>query len=148
MGFPCDAKTLYDGGGAGFATAEGFASDSQRNGMTARSSLTIVLAAGEGTRMRSSVPKVLHPVAGQSLLAHVLGAVPAGQGDSLAVIIGPDHAAVADEVRVLYGGSVKSSNVAELVAESDIDGALVGGASLDADEFAKLCALAAGGPLP
>jgi triosephosphate isomerase (TIM) len=55
---------------------------------------------------------------------------------------------VADEVRVLYGGSVKSSNVADLVAEPDIDGALVGGASLDADEFAKLCALAAGGPLP
>jgi triosephosphate isomerase (TIM) len=53
---------------------------------------------------------------------------------------------VADEVRVLYGGSVKSSNVADLVAEPDIDGALVGGASLDADEFAKLCALAAGGP--
>src|ERR1700716_3737640 len=99
MGFPCDAKTLYDGGGAGFATAEGFASDSQRNGMTARSSLTIVLAAGEGTRMRSSVPKGRHPVPGQSLLAHVLGAVPAGQGDSLAVIIGPDHAAVADEVK-------------------------------------------------
>ncbi len=48
--------------------------------MTARSSLTIVLAAGEGTRMRSSVPKVLHPVAGQSLLAHVLGAVPRGAG--------------------------------------------------------------------
>jgi triosephosphate isomerase len=57
-------------------------------------------------------------------------------------------AQVADDVRVLYGGSVKSSNVADLVAEADIDGALVGGASLDADEFAKLCALAAGGPLP
>jgi triosephosphate isomerase len=57
-------------------------------------------------------------------------------------------AAVAEDVRVLYGGSVKSSNVAELVVESDIDGALVGGASLDADDFAKLCALAAGGPLP
>jgi triosephosphate isomerase (TIM) len=56
--------------------------------------------------------------------------------------------AVADDVRVLYGGSVKSSNIADLVVESDIDGALVGGASLDADEFAKLCALAAGGPLP
>ena len=41
--------------------------------MTGRTSLTIVLAAGEGTRMRSSMPKVLHPVAGQSLLAHVLG---------------------------------------------------------------------------
>jgi triosephosphate isomerase len=51
-------------------------------------------------------------------------------------------------VRVLYGGSVKSGNIAELVAQDDIDGALVGGASLDADEFAKLCAMAAGGPLP
>ena len=55
---------------------------------------------------------------------------------------------VAEDVRVLYGGSVKSSNIADLVAEPDIDGALVGGASLDPDEFAKLCALAAGGPLP
>ncbi|HEU5472782.1 MAG TPA: triose-phosphate isomerase [Actinophytocola sp.] len=55
---------------------------------------------------------------------------------------------VADGVRVLYGGSVKSSNIAELIAQDDIDGALVGGASLDAEDFAKLCALAAGGPLP
>jgi triosephosphate isomerase len=55
---------------------------------------------------------------------------------------------VASAVRVLYGGSVKSGNIAELVAQKDVDGALVGGASLDADEFAKLCALAAGGPLP
>ena len=45
--------------------------------MNARTCLTIVLAAGEGTRMRSSLPKVLHPVAGKSLLAHVLGAAPA-----------------------------------------------------------------------
>ena len=66
--------------------------------MTARSSLTVVLAAGEGTRMRSSLPKVLHPVAGQSLLAHVLDAAPKGAGASLAVVIGPDHKAVADEV--------------------------------------------------
>ena len=67
--------------------------------MTARTSLTIVLAAGEGTRMRSSIPKVLHPVAGQSLLAHVLGAAPTGAGAALAVVIGPDHAAVAAEVK-------------------------------------------------
>ena len=46
--------------------------------MSARSSLTVVLAAGEGTRMRSSLPKVLHPVAGQSMLAHVLKAAPDG----------------------------------------------------------------------
>jgi bifunctional UDP-N-acetylglucosamine pyrophosphorylase / glucosamine-1-phosphate N-acetyltransferase len=67
--------------------------------MTVRTSLTVVLAAGEGTRMRSSKPKVLHPVAGQSLLAHVLAAAPRGAGASLAVIIGPDHDAVADEVK-------------------------------------------------
>ncbi|GAA3049906.1 triose-phosphate isomerase [Actinokineospora globicatena] len=55
---------------------------------------------------------------------------------------------VAATVRVLYGGSVKSGNIGELVAQDDIDGALVGGASLQADEFTKLCAMAAGGPLP
>ena len=55
---------------------------------------------------------------------------------------------VADGVRILYGGSVKSNNVAELVKSDDVDGALVGGASLDPEGFAELCALAAGGPLP
>jgi bifunctional UDP-N-acetylglucosamine pyrophosphorylase/glucosamine-1-phosphate N-acetyltransferase len=69
--------------------------------MTGRTSLTIVLAAGEGTRMQSSMPKVLHPVAGQSLLAHVLEAAPKGAGATLAVVIGPDHRAVADEVKRL-----------------------------------------------
>ena len=43
--------------------------------ITGRTAVTIVLAAGEGTRMRSANPKVLHPVAGQSLLSHVLAAV-------------------------------------------------------------------------
>jgi len=69
--------------------------------MTGRTSLTIVLAAGEGTRMRSALPKVLHPVAGQPLLAHVLGAVPEGAGAATAVVIGPDHEAVAAEARRL-----------------------------------------------
>ena len=54
---------------------------------------------------------------------------------------------IAAGIRVLYGGSVKPSNVGEIVAQPDIDGALVGGASLDADEFAQMCAIAAGGPL-
>jgi triosephosphate isomerase len=53
-------------------------------------------------------------------------------------------AEVAGEVRVLYGGSVKSGNIGDLVGQTDVDGALVGGASLDADEFSKLCAMAAG----
>jgi bifunctional UDP-N-acetylglucosamine pyrophosphorylase/glucosamine-1-phosphate N-acetyltransferase len=67
--------------------------------MTARSSLTIVLAAGEGTRMRSALPKVLHPLAGQSLLAHVLAAAPKGAGTAIAVVVGPGHAAVAEETK-------------------------------------------------
>jgi triosephosphate isomerase (TIM) len=45
---------------------------------------------------------------------------------------------VADAVRIQYGGSVKSGNVAQIMAQPDIDGALVGGASLDADEFVKI----------
>ena len=67
--------------------------------MTGRTALTIVLAAGEGTRMRSVTPKVLHPVAGQSLLAHVVAAAPKGRGSSLAVVIGPDRPVVADAAR-------------------------------------------------
>jgi triosephosphate isomerase (TIM) len=41
-------------------------------------------------------------------------------------------------VRVQYGGSVKPGNIAELMAQPDVDGALVGGASLDPDEFARI----------
>jgi len=44
----------------------------------------------------------------------------------------------ADSMRILYGGSVKPDNIASLMAESDIDGALVGGASLDATSFARI----------
>jgi triosephosphate isomerase len=47
-------------------------------------------------------------------------------------------AATAEEARILYGGSVKPDNVRELMAEPDIDGALVGGASLKADTFVPI----------
>ncbi|BBZ66990.1 triosephosphate isomerase [Mycolicibacterium insubricum] len=55
---------------------------------------------------------------------------------------------IAETVRVLYGGSVNVKNIGELIAQPDIDGALVGGASLDGEQFAQLSAIAAGGPLP
>ncbi|QEN14633.1 triose-phosphate isomerase [Mycolicibacterium sp. ELW1] len=55
---------------------------------------------------------------------------------------------IAGGVRVLYGGSVNAKNVGEIVAQKDVDGALVGGASLDGEQFATLSAIAAGGPLP
>jgi len=50
---------------------------------------------------------------------------------------------VADKIRVLYGGSVKSGNIRELMLMEDIDGALVGGASLDAEEFSSIVRLSA-----
>jgi triosephosphate isomerase len=61
----------------------------------------------------------------------VIGAIRA----KVAELSGPDAAA---DVRIQYGGSVKAANIAELMAEPDIDGALVGGASLDPDEFARI----------
>ena len=60
----------------------------------------------------------------------------------LAERYGPETAA---SVRILYGGSVKAANTAGILAGPDIDGALVGGASLDADEFTQICRTAAGG---
>ncbi len=46
---------------------------------------------------------------------------------------------VADAIRIQYGGSVKAANAAEIMAGPDVDGALIGGASLDADEFVAIC---------
>ena len=47
-------------------------------------------------------------------------------------------AVAAAAVRIQYGGSVKAANIVELMAQPDIDGALVGGASLDPEEFARI----------
>jgi triosephosphate isomerase (TIM) len=47
--------------------------------------------------------------------------------------------AVADSMRILYGGSVKADSMPAIMAEPDVDGALVGGASLDASEFVRIC---------
>src|ERR1041385_8850821 len=73
--------------------------------MSARSCLAIVLAAGEGTRMRASLPKVLHRVAGRSLLAHVLHALHAAGGGQTAVVVGPDREDVAAEARAEMPGA-------------------------------------------
>jgi bifunctional UDP-N-acetylglucosamine pyrophosphorylase/glucosamine-1-phosphate N-acetyltransferase len=66
-----------------------------------RTCLAIVLAAGEGTRMRSALPKVLHQVGGRTLLGSVLGTVKAAGSTATAVVVGPDHEAVAAEAKRL-----------------------------------------------
>ncbi|MBM3529520.1 MAG: bifunctional UDP-N-acetylglucosamine diphosphorylase/glucosamine-1-phosphate N-acetyltransferase GlmU [Alphaproteobacteria bacterium] len=67
--------------------------------MRDRTCLAIVLAAGEGTRMRSSRPKVLHAVAGRTLLGHVLAAVRAAGGARAAVVVGPGREDAAADAR-------------------------------------------------
>ena len=72
---------------------------------------------------------------GRTATADDAQAVCAAVRGCVADMAGADAAAA---VRVQYGGSVKASNIAELMARPDIDGALVGGASLDPDEFARI----------
>ncbi|HXW39647.1 MAG TPA: bifunctional UDP-N-acetylglucosamine diphosphorylase/glucosamine-1-phosphate N-acetyltransferase GlmU [Xanthobacteraceae bacterium] len=69
--------------------------------MQARTCLAIVLAAGEGTRMASPRPKVLHAIAGKPMLAHVLDAVAKAGVAAIAVVVGPGQDEVAAEVRRL-----------------------------------------------
>ncbi len=65
--------------------------------MTRHPLLIVILAAGEGTRMQSALPKVLHKIGGRSMLAHVLSVVQELGAQSVAVVVGPDMDAVRDE---------------------------------------------------
>src|ERR1043166_9328873 len=73
--------------------------------MHRRTCLAVVLAAGEGTRMRSSRAKVLHEVAGRSLLAHVLAAVKDAGTSAAAVVIGADSEGVGAAAERLLPGA-------------------------------------------
>lgn len=64
-----------------------------------RRSLAVILAAGEGTRMKSALPKVLHPIASRSLVAHVIDAVGRAGADAVVVVVGPGRDDVAAEAR-------------------------------------------------
>ena len=72
--------------------------------------------------------EVASPEDAQEVCAAIRGRISEGRGDE-----------VAASVRILYGGSVKANNIAAIMSQPDIDGALVGGASLDAGEFATIC---------
>ena len=135
-----------------------------------RHGLTPILCVGEGEGVRELNGQVDHTV---DQVCAALAGVSAEQARSVVVayepvwaigtgkVATPDDAQevcgevrmtleqmysreLADDARVLYGGSVKAANVAELMAQPDVDGALVGGASLDADEFARVCRLGRG----
>ena len=72
--------------------------------------------------------EVATPEDAQQACAAIRGRISAIHGAETAV-----------SVRILYGGSVKPGNIAPIMAQPDVDGALVGGASLDADQFVQIC---------
>ena len=74
--------------------------------MTQTPLLIVILAAGKGTRMRSAVPKVLHPVAGRSLLGHVMAAARAASASQIAVVVGPGMEDVRKEAERQAPGAV------------------------------------------
>jgi triosephosphate isomerase len=127
--------------------------------------LTPILCVGEGLDIRKAGDHVAHTLA---QLDGALEKIPAEQARTIVIAYEPVWAIgtgevcppsdaqevcgairtrlaelypgeLADHVRILYGGSVKSGNIAGIMAQPDIDGALVGGASLDAAEFVKIC---------
>jgi triosephosphate isomerase len=129
------------------------------------SEMTPIVCVGEGLEVRQAGEHVSHTVA---QVDGSLDGIPAEQVASLVVayepvwaigtgeVATPDDAqevcaairerirevhgdAAADGVRVLYGGSVKAANVAGIMDRADVDGCLVGGASLEADEFGGIC---------
>jgi len=139
-----------------------------------RNNLTPILCIGEGLAIREDGGQVAHCM-GQ--LDAALKGIPAEQAESIVVAyepiwaIGTGKVATPDDaqevcaairarlgelyspelaagVRVLYGGSVKSSNAGDILAQSDVDGALVGGASIDPVEFASICLVAGKPPSP
>ena len=130
-----------------------------------RHGLTPILCVGEGLEVRQAGTHVAHTL---TQLEGALAGLPAGKAETIVVAYEPVWAIgtgevatpedaqevcsairtklaelypgdLADGVRVLYGGSVKASNVAGIMAQGDVDGALVGGASLQADEFVAIC---------
>ena len=72
---------------------------------------------------------------GRTATAHDAQAVIGAIRDEVRALVGAE---AADSVRIQYGGSVKAGNIVEIMAQPDIDGVLVGGASLDPDEFARI----------
>ncbi|MGW0981137.1 triose-phosphate isomerase [Streptomyces xiamenensis] len=129
-----------------------------------RHGLTPILCVGEGLEVRKAGGQVAHTLA---QLDGALKDIPAEQAASVVIayepvwaigtgeVATPDdaqevcgairarlaelyNADLADGVRIQYGGSVKSGNVAAIMAQPDVDGALVGGAALDSDEFTKI----------
>lgn len=126
--------------------------------------ITPILCVGEGLDVRKAGQQVEHTLA---QLDGGLKDVPAEQAETIVIAYEPVWAIgtgevatpedaqevcgairgrlaklysqeLADKVRIQYGGSVKSGNVAAIMAQPDVDGALVGGAALDSDEFVKI----------
>ncbi|MFC6490995.1 NTP transferase domain-containing protein, partial [Nitratireductor sp. GCM10026969] len=74
--------------------------------MDDRSCLAVILAAGEGTRMKSTTPKVLHKIAGLEMVAHVMATAGRAGADAMALVVGNGAAQVEAALEGGAGGSV------------------------------------------
>jgi triosephosphate isomerase len=101
------------------------------DGVTAEQAQTLVIAYEPVWAIGTG--KVASPADAQEVCAAIRSELAALYSEGLA-----------ERVRILYGGSVKAANSTEILAQPDVDGALVGGASLDGPEFAGICVAAAG----
>ncbi|CAA2139860.1 bifunctional UDP-N-acetylglucosamine diphosphorylase/glucosamine-1-phosphate N-acetyltransferase GlmU [Hyphomicrobium sp. ghe19] len=112
--------------------------------MSVRPCLFVVLAAGKGTRMKSSLPKVLHTIAGQSMLAHVLTTASRIEGGKIAVVAGPGMNAVgAEAVRVVPGARMFE----QLAQLGTADAVLAAKPALDEQDGGDVVVLFADTPL-
>jgi triosephosphate isomerase (TIM) len=100
--------------------------DGALDGITAAQAAGIVIAYEPVWAIGTG--EVATPKDAQEVCAAIRERIAASRGDS-----------VAGQTRILYGGSVKPDNIAPIMAQPDIDGALVGGASLDVGDFVKIC---------
>src|SRR5690349_20007895 len=73
----------------------------RESAISSRPLLVVVLAAGQGTRMKSSLPKVLHKIGGRSMLGHVLSVAQSLGADALSVVVGPGMDVVRKEALAL-----------------------------------------------
>ena len=98
-------------------------------------SAVLVLAAGAGTRMRSDTPKVLHPLAGRSMLAHSLHAIAKMAPQHLVVVLGQDHGQIEQVVGELAGTVGRSIDVAIQDQQLGTGHAVLCGLSALPDDF-------------
>src|ERR1700734_1462796 len=137
--------TRWTDGGLPTCTAAPTSGQRRGGSMTAHGeSAVLVLAAGAGTRMRSDTPKVLHTLAGRSMLAHSLYAIAKVAPQHLVVVVGQDHGPIEQVAGELAGTLGRSIEVAMQDQQLGTGHAVLCGLSALPDDFAGVVVVTSG----